>query len=183
MKHLMILVAFITLTGCATQRQGVVLTKEEKKAIAQINEQKQALQVEALLESRHYKIAIDRAYSVNLSKPFYENTGYFYAMVKDDFLECLLPYVGKVTNQPQIGRRSPLDFSSKDFIYSLTYPTTGRNHPFAEVRIDVRSSTNNIRYNLFIEVQKNGSASINMTGPAIEAMQFAGEIKNIGYTK
>lgn len=55
MKHLMILVAFITLTGCATQRQGVVLTKEEKKAIAQINEQKQALQVEALLESRHYK--------------------------------------------------------------------------------------------------------------------------------
>lgn len=182
MKNIMILVAFITLTGCATQ-QKTILTKEQKEAVAQINAQQRELEVETLLNGKNYKIAIDRAYSVSLRKPFYENSEYFYLRVNGDYLECLLPYFGKVRNQPQIGRRSPLDFSSRDFTYTLTYPTTGRNSPFAEVRIDVRSATTNIRYEMFIQVQKNGAAYINVTSPSIESMQFSGEIKNIDYTK
>lgn len=172
----------LTLLGCAVPGQGS-LTQEQKQEINRINEQTRELEVETLLENKEYKIAIDRAYSVNLRKPFYENSEYFYLTVKGDYLECLLPYFGKVTNQPQIGRRSPLDFSSNNFIYSITYPSTGRNAPFAEVKIDVRSATTNIRYDIFVEIQKNGSTYINLTGPSIEAMQFSGEIKNIDYTK
>lgn len=183
MKNILILVAFLALTGCAAQRQNSSLTKEQKKAVALMNEQKIATQVESLLESKDYKITIDRAYSVSLRKPFYENTDYFYVKIKGDYLECFLPYFGKVTNQPQIGRRSPLDFSSTDFIYTLTYPTTGRNSPFAKVKIDVRNSTNNMRYDISMQVQRSGAVSINVTSPLIDAIQFSGEIKNIDYTK
>lgn len=168
--------------SCASVRNARL--SEDQRQELRIKDSIEAIErtaeVNELLDKRHYKVIIYRAYSVNLKAPFHDATGYYRFKVEGDKVESLLPYFGKVTNQPQIGRRSPLDFSSSTIKYMEQSPSTKvSNPPMREVRIDIRNTSTGIPYDVFMQFYDNGNVSMNVTGPNIESMQYTGEIKRI----
>lgn len=165
------------LTSCYSQNQGSrALNKEQRALQKEVATAQRKAQVVDLLTSGSYKIVIQRAFSVYLSKPFNDITGYYFLKVTPDMIESFMPYFGKVYNQPQRGRMSPLDFSSTDFKVDVLQSITGDNG-VQETKISITSSTNSMAYEYFIKVLDNGNATINVTSASVQSMQFMGSVQ------
>lgn len=185
MKTLFIALSFVVLTGCATQ-STIAQSGESHSESRSIAKQKRAMEkeiatayrqeeVKSILESGSYKIAIQKAFSTYLSRPFNDITEYYYLKVTPVEFESFLPYFGKVHLNPQRGRISPLDFSSRDFeVKTLKSFAQGDNAQ--EVKIDIVGSTTNLRYEYFIKIFDNGNVTVNMSCPSLQSMQFMGEL-------
>lgn len=148
--------ALILWSSCATS--------EEKAAqMAELS-----ANVTNALNSRDYKIAIDRMYPMRGSS---RHVSYGYSVeVRNDTLISYLPYFGRAYNVPYGGGKG-LNFSAPIGSYQEFLKRNGQRH------IEIGVTNDEDTYFYTIEVFDNGSSSVDVRARQRERISYSGSVE------
>ncbi|MDR1675143.1 MAG: DUF4251 domain-containing protein [Tannerella sp.] len=131
-----------------------------------VNEQAQA--VKQQIESRQYKISVNRM--VPVKGPSQYLTSSYSLTVRGDTVISYLPYFGQAYSIPYGGGKG-LNFESVITDYSLSYDRKGT----ARISFRTRSENDVLLYRT--EIFDNGSSSIRVTSNNRQAISFYGTLE------
>lgn len=160
MKKLMFLMlaGVLTLVSCGTQLLGT-----DK---AQLADNSEAVCLQRVLSSRHYRIKVTQMYPRKGGSRFVD-TGYFLE-VKGDTLDSYLPYTGQVY-RATISGADNLNFTSR----ILKYSSVRKKGNKTVINLGVHSREDYYTYTL--TVYDNGKADVDVNARNRDNIRFDGE--------
>lgn len=165
MKKLVILVVLVLAVVTVHAQESKKQSKKEKRAE---KEAKQIEQTTSLLESKNYAFRATQALpssgrSVNLD-------GSFSLRVKNDMVNCYLPFYGRAYSGGYGGGEGPFNFSLPMKNYNLEKVKKGY-----EVKFDVENKNDRIKFHL--KVGNTGSSSLIVTSTNRQSISYHGNLE------
>jgi len=178
MKPRLIILALALIAGISFAGARASGNPDKKQARAE-KKLDAARKVESLLDSKRYAFVPEKVLS-ELDRSRYINlTSYYEFDVTPDLIVSLLPYYGKAYSNKydRPDKLSALDFQSADFTYSKTGRPYGKEK--AVIRIQTKNTTNDIQYQMVLEVFDNSSAILTVNSSMATDLVFRGRITEI----